>query len=115
MKFPNGMVVGVERASGFDADGNLKNPAQHQIGRCVRDRESSVETVDGIQSIVTRELLLCDDPAADVRGDDILVFPGGERWQVVGDVDRPLNPFVGWTPGCVIPIERAAGATQHQD
>lgn len=115
MRFPFGFVAQVERAGGFDAHGNAKDVELHEIASCVRDQQSTTETVNGQQVSVTREVILCDDADANVRHEDILILPDGTRWEVTGEVDRPRNPFTGWQPGCVIPVERATGASVPQE
>jgi len=116
MNFPYGFTATVERPTGFDDEGiSLESEFPDKtIARCARDQVSTVETVDGAQVVVTKERILCDDPDADVHESDVLILPDGTRWNVTGEPDRPSSPFSGWNPGCVIPVERAAGATPPQ-
>lgn len=113
MIFDHGFDAIVERAGGFDAEGIPVGGTQHTIGPCVRDRTGGVD-VDGLElTVSTTEALYCSDPDADVRPEDVLVLPDG-RWRVAGEVDRPMSPFDGWSPGCVIPIERVTGSIAPQ-
>lgn len=114
MNFPYGFIAQVERPTGFDAHGNPLSPDTHEIKHCARDRTSSVETAEGQQVVFTRELIICDDANADVRHEDVVILPDGSRWQVVAEVERLINPFTGWSPGCVITIERANGTSIPQ-
>jgi hypothetical protein len=116
MSFPYGFTATVERPAGFDREGialAVESPTK-TISRCARDQVRSVKTVDGTQVVVTDERILCDDPNADVQESDVLVLPDGTRWRVTGEPDRPRSPFTDWQPGCVIPVERAAGTTPPQ-
>lgn len=110
--FPHGFMVTVERPAGHDDHGNPLTPATpHEIGRCARNQQTTLEQVNGQQIIVTTEQILCDDVDADVLPQDVLVLPDGGRWQVTGEVERFHSPFTGWAPGCVIRIERATSTS----
>lgn len=114
MSFEYGYEVTVERPTGFNDDGVPTAPATHIIRNCVQGQLQSVETVDGTQVVVASEKVFCDDIDADVQDTDVLILPGGERWQVNGRVYRPRNPFSDFHGGCVIPVERASGSTPPQ-
>lgn len=112
---PFGFVATVERATEYDDDGVPVGAAEpHTIERCARDQTSTIESIAGQQVVVTREQIICDDVDADVQPTDVLTLDDGSRWQVVGDVDRLRSPLTGWSPGCVIPVERASGANPPQ-
>jgi hypothetical protein len=116
MMFPYGFTATVERPTQFDREGIAVDTEfpDKTIARCARDQVRSVKTVDGVEVVVTDERILCDDPDADVHESDVLVLPDGTRWHVTGEPDRPHSPFSNWRPGCVIPVERVAGATPPQ-
>lgn len=114
MTFAHGYEVTVERPGGFDDEGVALALSTHTIKNCAQGQLTSVETIDGEQVVVSNEKVFCDDIDADVQDTDVLIMPTGERWQVSGEVYRPRNPMSGYAGGCVIPVERAAGAKPPQ-
>lgn len=114
MTFAHGYAVTVERPGSFDDEGVPIEASTHEISNCVQGQLNSVETVDGVQVVSAGEKVFCDDIDADVQDTDVLIMPNGDRWQVLGLVYRPRNPFSGFAGGCVIPVERASGSIPPQ-
>lgn len=106
MRFAYGFAMTVERPGTPDRHGNA-TATQHSIERCMFDFTTTTERIDGESVTVTRQRVLCDSITADVRPRDVLVHPDGGRWQVTGEPSRESSGFSGWSPGCVIPVERA--------
>lgn len=109
MKFDFGFDVTVRRPGKADRHGNRFGGTPHTIGKCARNQQKTDVIVGGEVRVATSEQLYCDDATANVLEGDELTLPDGTKWQVSGEPERAISPFVDWQPGCIIPIERAAG------
>ena len=67
----------------------------------------SAETMTSYVAVTTRRTLWVPDIHADIRADDMIVYPDGSQWHVVGDPFPWVNTVTGNRWGLEVTLERS--------
>ena len=108
MTFAYGVTVTVIRSAGRDRWGDLLPAIEHTIEGCVLYPRSSVELVDGRDTIITGTVLLAP-LGADIRATDRVRLADGSEHDVRGTPGTWLSPLTGWAPGIQAVLEEVTG------
>ena len=97
--------------SGADTLRDWENPAELEIEGFGFDPGGSVvtDTVNRTQVTTRPSLLWLGDDVPDVVQSDRMRGPDGRVWSITGNPSVPTNPFTGWQPGAVWPLELVEG------
>lgn len=108
MSFPVGIPVTIIKRikAAPDTFGNDTWTEQRTDLRGVYDAGGSAELLQG-QDLLTVQPTVVVPTGTDVSYIDAMEVPtGGERFEVDGKPNAPVNPFTGWAPGIVIRLKR---------
>lgn len=95
-----------------DNFGNRVEVSLHTIAGCsVSVRHSAEDVARDRRDTITTGLRVLAPVDADVRATDVVTLPAPVtgKWEVEGDIHRQINPFTGWSPGCVFYLTRVTG------
>lgn len=111
--FAFGETITISRPGGTDPFGDPLPGATHPVDGCVIWQNSSTETMQGRDTIVTSMTVLAP-VGSDILATDKVYLPGDDtaksaRWQVNGDPWRIQSPFTGWQPGSQVELLRVQG------
>lgn len=109
MPFTFSVTVTIERPSGMDRFGNRLAPTSHDVTRCAFFPGVSTENATAQRDTVISMGTLMAPEGADIQALDIVVMPGGKRWEVDGDPSTYESPFTGWRPGIPVKLRAVQG------
>lgn len=81
-------------------------PTSHQVRGCIEWPGESTESSSSFTQITSKRVLTAPT-GADLQENDIVVYPNGKRWHIVGEPYDWNNPLVRHRPGVQANLERA--------
>jgi hypothetical protein len=106
--FDHGITVTIERPGGQTRHGDRLPPVTHEISGCAAYPRSTSED-NAIRDQVEDVWVLLAPYGADITETDVVVLPGGFRYEVDGAPGGFSSPFTGWQPGTQIVLRRVVG------
>lgn len=98
--------VTVERAAYNKYGERVEGGQTHQVRRCYHWPGQSAEA-NGAYTQTTSTRVLTAPAGSDIVAADVVIYPDGSRWAVIGDPWDWSNPHVRHEPGLQVNLERA--------
>lgn len=98
-------TVTIERRDSDRYGDPASDQTSHRVPGCIEWPTMSTEQRGALTQVTTGRTLIAPH-GADVVAEDVVVYPNGTRWHVVGDPFDWSNPHAKHTPGVQIALER---------
>lgn len=108
MQYGNGATITVERPGGLTKHGDRLPSVSHVVSDCAVYPRSTGEDISQRDTVVDTWVLLAPY-GADITAMDIVILPGGKRYEVDGAPGGFASPFTGWQPGQQIVLRAVSG------
>lgn len=106
--FTHSITVTVERPGGLTRFGDRLPAVSHQVRDCAFYPSNSTEDVTQRDTVVADGYLLAPY-GADIKSSDIVLLPGGNRYEVDGAPGSFASPYSSWTPGMRVNLRAVTG------
>lgn len=106
--FANGLTVTIERPGGLTRFGDRLPSAAHTVSGCALYPSASSEDTTQRDTVIADWYLLAPY-GSDIKASDIVVLPGGARYEVDGSPGSYASPFSTWKPGMKVTLRGVTG------